>query len=152
MSKINYYSVDISEDKKPKKYNYMERRAEMLRFIEARGFIKFTTQSNLAKKYDVSQQQISRDIKSLKEFILDNIGNDVKFKTNLIYEKVILDLIQGDNKDKYNAAKLLKDWNDWLFGIGAQEGSESNTQSNALDICEIYERVKEERRKKSESS
>jgi len=136
--------------KKKKKVSYNQRRAEILKLIRLAGHPRVISQSKLAKEFGVSQPQIHEDFKFIKKQIKDALPKDVEFITDTVYNKAIVDLIQGSNKEKYMAAKLVKDWNDWLFDIGVQQkaiepraevAAESNVTINFNNIYLEFKQV-----------
>ena len=124
--KIIYGNVripDKKENKDPKKYHYTTRRAEILRLIKIVGSPGMISPTQLGQKYGVTHSQICHDMVVLKKEIVERVSQDIKLKTELTFNKVVSDLLKGSNKDKYNAAKLMKYWNDWLFDLGVQQKS-----------------------------
>jgi len=143
---MGYKDVPIPKDKDPKEYNHVERRAEMLRMMLAAGHPDNITQVTLASRYGVSQAQISHDKKALMEEFNKQLGEDATFITEIIYRRVTQELMRGDNKDKYLATKVVKDWNDWLYMMGAQQRTRDkidtmvNIQQNInIDYREKFE-------------
>jgi len=136
---IDYRKIKIEKGKDPKKYNYLERRAELLRLIEMAGHPRLIgSQMKLAERYDVVQSVISVDIKAVGNYISNQIGKNAKFYTEIIYNKAIQKFIK--NNDFENALKAIKDWNDWMFKIGAIDKAPEKVEiSGEMDI---YERIR----------
>jgi len=64
----DYSAVEIPA-KSPTAYSYVERRAELLQLVKQRGHPAALNQAEMADRYDVSQQQISKDLDRLDEYI-----------------------------------------------------------------------------------
>ena len=103
------------------KYTFIERRAEILELIIKAGHPKAVSQTNLAKVYGVSQVMIHKDMVGIGKDIKKNLKNDAKLITHVVFQSAIKSLSIGSNDDKFKASKLVKDWNDYLFDIGAQD-------------------------------
>lgn len=56
----DYDSVAVPSEP-PSEYSYVERRAELLQQVRETGHPSRLNQRELAERYDVSQQQISKD-------------------------------------------------------------------------------------------
>lgn len=119
--KIVYALVPVpTKDEKvePKTYSYTVRRAEILGMIKTAGSPGAISPTQLAKRYGKTHSQICQDIAILKDELLENFGKGIKVKSELLFQKVIADLMEGDNRDKYHAAKIMKEWLDFLFDLG----------------------------------
>lgn len=92
-----------------------------MQLIKAAGSPGGVSPVALSKRYGVTHVQIIHDIKVLKQEVLEEVGQDITGKTHLVFNKVVADLLKGDNKDKFRAAKLMTDWNSWLFDLGVQK-------------------------------
>jgi len=95
-----------------------KRREDIADLLLTVGHPKLIKQSQLAQKYGVSQQQICKDMKVVKEALRNKIGNDATMTTNLFYESMVPKLLE--NERIMEANQLIKDWNKWLFDVGAQ--------------------------------
>jgi hypothetical protein len=107
----NYTAVEIST-KDPTEYNYVERRAELLQQIRDLGHPAMVNQTEMAERYGVSQQQISKDLDRLAEHINASLGA----RRDLITEAVIHRSIRGllEEEEYRQAARTVLEWNDWL--------------------------------------
>jgi len=117
----NYFEIKVPEDKDPKKYNTNERRAELLQMIMTAGHPDAIGRVESARRYGVTHVAIVKDIQVLGECMKHFLGDKVRMITPVVFNRVIRDLMKGTNKDKFNAAKLLGDWNSWMFDTGLQE-------------------------------
>lgn len=114
----NYYAYDIPQDKPPKDYTYIERRAEILQYILKRGSPYAVHQSRLADRYGVTDGQISQDMDRLRKHITEHLGDEAKFTTRTVFEKTVCELqAQGEWKAAWD---VVMDWNKWLADIGEQ--------------------------------
>ena len=146
---IDYDSIHIpskEENKDRKKFHYTVRRAEILRFVKSAGHPRLLNQTQLAGRYGVSRVQIAHDMKILKEYFIKNIGKDIRLRTELVYNKVVDDLMKSpDLNDNFKAAKLMRDWNDWTFNIGVQEKSAEKHEITTLTV-EIIDHKKKKKK------
>lgn len=121
MTKPKKKKKTVKDDGKDrKKYTHIQRREEILRLILEAGHPKGVSQIQLASIYGVSQVMIHKDIQAISRDIKKNLPNDAEFITHVVFQSAIKKLSSGNNSDKFKAAKLVKDWNDWLFDMGRQ--------------------------------
>ena len=137
---------DKEEKIDPATYNYQVRRAEILGLIEGAGHPGALSPTRLAVRYGVSHGQICQDIKELKKYLAEIVGTDMRARTHLVFNKVVRDLLDGSNQDKYHAAVLMGEWNKWLFDIGEQrrvpQELNINSQSKELSLKDEFEEFK----------
>ena len=86
---MRYEKTIIPEGKEPIEYTYMERRTEILKLIIKSGSPKNLGNKQLAKRYGVSNGQISHDFKAIAKEFEKYIGKDAKYRTSIMYEKLI---------------------------------------------------------------
>src|SRR3989338_1361896 len=130
---MKYLNVPIPEGKEPEKYNFVERRAEILRIIIEAGHQKAITQTQLAKRYGKSQEMIHKDIEAIKHEIMDLMNKDAEFTIYTLFNKVIRKGAASSNlKDNYLAAHAAKSWYEWLQGIGAKPKVSAINQANFI--------------------
>lgn len=110
-SQPDYDSIDLPT-KPPEDYHYTERRAELLQLIQDRGHPRAINQSELAERYGVSQQQISKDLDRLSEYYTETLGDQRDLVTEAVFHRAI-DGLLGDEEWR-KAAQTVKDWNEWL--------------------------------------
>jgi len=148
-----YNKVVIPDDKLPKDYTYIERRADILKMIIAAGHPGLISQTKLAGRYGKSQAMISHDIDAIKKDLDEHMGTDAKLITHSIYNKVIKELV---GTDPFKAVQVVEKWNEYLFNIGKQVKVaqrveiESNNKTEYTIADAIAKRAKEE--KESESN
>lgn len=127
----NYNNIDIPEDKDPKDYTYLERRAELLKLILNAGHPRAINQTQICKRYGVSRSQISHDIKALGEHLGKQSKEDIELITEAIYQKGIREL-QKKGKH-YKAIKAVNLWNEWLFNTGKIEKEPNKVEDVTKD-------------------
>lgn len=110
-SQPDYSSVDIPA-KPPSDYHYTQRRAEILQLIRQAGHPRAINQNELAERYDVSQQQISKDLDRLAEHISEGLGERRELVTDAVFHRAINGLLEEE--EWRDAARTVKEWNDWL--------------------------------------
>ena len=114
---IDYEAINIDTSKPRSEYHYTERRAEILQAIKKKGHPSALNQASLAREYDVSEAQISKDMNVLREYIVDNIDTTrVDAITQQVYQTSIQELLDQGEYEK--AAKVTEKWNNWLFDRG----------------------------------
>lgn len=119
---MKYAKIKIDDKKDPINYTTYERRAEVWRRIQERGDPKGVSQTALAKHYGVSQNTIWRDIQAIKGEVIALIGNEIKFRSDVIYSSILTTLSNSKGtKDIPVLIKAIESYNNWLFNIGAQE-------------------------------
>ena len=138
---------------KPKdrnKYTHSERREEILNLIIEAGHPKSVSQTSLAKIYGVTQCMIHKDIQAIAKDIKKNLPNEAEFITQVVFQSAIKKLAAGNNSDKFKAAKLAKDWNDWLFDMGRQpkaaqklDATIHDDRISAKDFSDAWDEEKE---------
>ncbi len=132
----NYLLVDIPEDKEPTEFSTDERRADILvNVIFEHGHPYAVSQAKLAKRYGVTQQSISTDIKVLGSFMGQQNLQEYAFTlTQATFERVHRNLRErGDDKDLF---RVTLDWNKWLEDRGAitQQPKTINVEHRLKDM------------------
>ena len=109
--KLHYAAVEIPT-KDPTEYSYVERRAELLQQIRDLGHPSMLNQTEMGERYEVSQQQISKDLDHIADYIEERLGS----RRDLVSEAVFHRSIQGllEEEEYWKAAQTVKEWNDWL--------------------------------------
>jgi hypothetical protein len=120
----DYESVELpSKDRA--EYSYVERRAELLQLIREAGHPRAINQTQLAERYDVSQQQISKDLDRLAEYASDTLGARRDLVTEVVFQRALRGLM--DEGEYRKAARTVADWNEWL--------------DNRTELQELEERI-----------
>jgi hypothetical protein len=109
----DYRAIDITSDSRSE-YSYVERRAELLQLVREAGHPRALNQTQLAERYGVSQQQISKDFDRLAEYVRDSaVERDRRaFTVNAVVERSIRGLL--DDGEYRKAAKTAMEWDEWL--------------------------------------
>jgi hypothetical protein len=146
---VDYTTVDVPDGKPPEEYHYTERRAEIFSLIEAAGSPQRMNQSDLARRYDVDQSQISRDIDALGEYVAESLGQRAKLTTRMMFKRVVGDLLEEDDWRASKAAwEVVTEWNEWLADLGEQhrepDKSEVDVDLDARSTEVSYTVVREE--------
>lgn len=126
----NFNTIEIPKNKKPERYNYRERRAEIITLILEAGHPGSISQTKLAQRYGVTQPQIHKDINAIKKLVIEKIGNDAKFISEIVYRKAIKEYMKNEEYEK--AIRVLESWNGWLFSVGAQDKVPEGTQNKPV--------------------
>jgi hypothetical protein len=109
----DYRAVEIDTEQRSE-YSYVERRAEILQLVREAGHPRAINQTRLADRYGVSQQQISKDLDRLAEYVRDSaVERDRRaFTVNSVVERSIRGLL--DQEEYRQAAKTAMEWDEWL--------------------------------------
>lgn len=108
----DYLSVDLPS-KPPEEYNYRERRARLLQLITEHGHPDAINQTEMADRFDVSQQQISKDIQRLGEYVHGRVLD--RNQRALIVQSVTNRALRGllDEGEYRKAAKTAMEYDEW---------------------------------------
>lgn len=106
-----YDAVEIPT-KPPTEFTYVERRADILQQIYDVGHPSALNQTELAERYGVSQQQISKDFDRLDEYLRESISGRRDLTIRPVYERAITGLLE--NEEYYKAAQVTKMLDDYL--------------------------------------
>lgn len=109
----DYPAVEIPA-KSPTEYSYVERRAELLQLVEQAGHWKALNQTELADRYGVTQQQISKDFDRLQEYLADSLGDRRDLSALPAYDRAIQDLFEQG--EPYKAALVVSMRDEYLSG------------------------------------
>lgn len=107
----DYSAVDLG-GKSPTAYSYVERRAELLQIIQQEGHPAAVNQSELAERYGVSQQQISKDLDSLDEHIRARLPRRRDLEIGSVLRRAMTGLLEEG--EYYQAAKVAETYDEYL--------------------------------------
>jgi len=109
----NYETVEIPP-KPPSEFTYHERRAEILQQVRDLGHPSMIHQGELAERYGVSQQQISKDLDRIAESVRTHITDrDARaFAIDSILRRSIRGLLGEDEYRK--AAQTALEYDEWI--------------------------------------
>lgn len=105
-------------DKPTGDYSPTERRAEIYGMIEDAGHPRNLerNQAELGKRYDVSQQQISKDMAKIREFEASHNGQRAKAVVSWLAEKAVQQAVENEDFEK--AFELQQEYVEYLFETG----------------------------------
>jgi DeoR/GlpR family transcriptional regulator of sugar metabolism len=108
----DYLSVDLPS-KPPEEYNYRERRARLLQLITEHGHPDAINQTEMADRFGVSQQQISKDLQRLGEYVHGQVLD--RNQRALIVQSVTNRALRGllDDGEYRKAAKTAMEYDEW---------------------------------------
>ena len=109
---IDYRSITVPDDKSPEDYTYAERRAEILRRIEAAGHPGRVNGAELARRYGCTPQNIYNDFDVLAEYVEDTVGDRADLTIDSVFNKAIHGLLE--QKEYRKAAKTAKEYSEWI--------------------------------------
>jgi len=112
-SQPDYAAVEIPS-KPPTEYDHVERRAELLQQVRDLGHPSMIHQGEAAERYGVSQQQISKDLDRIAEFVGDNLGARHELSIDAVFQRSIRGLLEEGEYRK--AARTAKDYDEWVVG------------------------------------
>jgi hypothetical protein len=97
----------------------------------------------LAKRYDVSQPSIHKDLKRLKTYLKDQLGEDAELEANELFREIVTTMRedaaalrqQGERGEaaraEKGAAQVLNKWYDWLFDAGIKDRAPRRSEVDA---------------------
>lgn len=91
------YAAITPSGKPPTEYSYTERRAELLQQIEDLGHPSALNQTELADRYDVSQQQISKDLDRLDEYVRGRLGRRRDLEIGSVLKRCMTGALEEEN-------------------------------------------------------
>lgn len=107
----DYSAVELPT-KPPTEFHYTERRAELLQLVEQAGHPGVLNQAELADRYGVSQQQISKDLDRLDEYIRERISNRRDLEIGSVLKRCMIGAL---DEDDYNTArKAAESYNEYM--------------------------------------
>lgn len=108
----DYLSVDLPS-KPPEEYNYRERRARLLQLITEHGHPEAINQTEMADRFGVSQQQISKDVQRLGEYVHGRVLD--RNQRALVVRSVTNRALRGllDEGEYRKAAKTAMEYDEW---------------------------------------
>ena len=99
-----------------------QRRADLLRRIFDAGAPSAINQSRVAERYGVHRSTICRDMKQLREYVAERIGEDAKLTARAVFERTLSDLREAEDWRASKAAfDVVMDWQEWLQTTGEQQ-------------------------------
>lgn len=117
---IDYSSVELP-DIEPSEYHYTQRRARLLQLVEEAGHPDALNQTELADRFGVSQQQISKDLDRLSAYVRDRLENRDRrgFMVDSVLQRCIREML--DEGEWRQAAKTALEYEEWASGFSDLE-------------------------------
>lgn len=108
----DYISIDLPS-KPPEEYDYRQRRARLLQLITEHGHPDAINQTEMAERFGVSQQQISKDIDRLGAYVHGQVLD--RDQRALIVQSVTNRALRGllDDGEYRKAAKTAMEYDEW---------------------------------------
>lgn len=134
----NYRSLSPPTDKDRADYSYAERRAELYDLVEKTGHYRQIEQSQteLGRRFSVSQQTIAKDLKRIREWKADHLGDTAEAELNTLKTNAVQHLL--DNGDPDEAYYLMRKHYETLMDAGIKESaSEEVDVSGELSVVEL---------------
>lgn len=104
----DYASIGIPA-KAPEEYTYAERRAELLQIVQQAGHPAALNQTELAERFGVSQQQISKDLDRLDEYVRGRLGRRRDLEVGSVLKRCITGALKEGNYDAARRAAVAYD-------------------------------------------
>lgn len=120
----DYESLELPT-KPATEYDWRERRKELLQLVKQAGHPRALNQTELADRYGVSQQQISKDLDRLAEYAHETLGERRDLVSEAVFHRAMEGLMEEGEYRK--AARTVADWNEWL--------------DHRVEIAELRERL-----------
>jgi hypothetical protein len=108
----DYSAVKIPTDIPREKYNAKQRRAEILNIIHRLGHPGAVNQSELARAYGCTPQNVNNDMDVLAGYIEDQLDDRRTLVVQSVFQKSIRGLIEDE--DWKDAAIVAEKWDSWL--------------------------------------
>ena len=106
------YAAITPSGKPPTEYSYAERRAELLQQIEDLGHPSAVNQTELADRYGVSQQQISKDLDRLDAYVRGRLGRRRDLEIGSVLKRCMTGALE--NEDWNDARKAATAYDEYL--------------------------------------
>jgi hypothetical protein len=132
---VDYFAVDIPEEKPPEEYHYTQRRAALLEEVLELGTPTAVSRTEAGERYGVTHGQITQDLDAIAECVEQQVGSRATLRTRAMLDRVTRDLLEADDWQARKAAwDVVSDWNDWLGDVGEQERA-PNRHEHDVDVA-----------------
>lgn len=148
MTAPNYMDINIP-DKDREEYSYSQRRAAILQLIMKKGDPSALPSTRaLGEQFDVSHTTIKKDIDTLKDYLSENLGKDVKPRLRTLLDKAVKQ--KRENKDWEEAFRLMKEFSEFLFDEGSIDKTPEQVEMQGVSTEEVVSSVQENLEKAEE--
>lgn len=132
----DYGSVDVPTTKPPESFTYQERRADLLKQIRDLGHPSMLNQTEMADRYGVSQQQISKDLDRISESVREHLTDRDRRALNV--QSVVQRAIRGMLADEEwrAAARTAIQYQDWVQEFADVERLEAELEELRAEVTE----------------
>jgi hypothetical protein len=136
-SSVDYEAVDLPDtaDEPRDEWHYTQRRAEILQLIREAGHPADVNQTELAERYGVSQQQISKDFDRIGQSIRESLDDNRRaLSVHATVQRSIRGLL--DEGEFYKAGQLAIEWDNWVSDSSVRMGDRvrSDNGPNVADF------------------
>lgn len=107
----DYAAIEIPS-KPPVEYDHVERRAELLQQVRDLGHPARIHQGQAADRYGVSQQQISKDLDRIAEYVKAHLGARHELGIDTVFQRAIRGLLEEGEFRK--AARTAREYDEWV--------------------------------------
>lgn len=117
---VNYWEVEIPEDKEPPEYGYPARRADILRhYLTDKRHPDEVNWSELSRYYDKSKSTIHNDKTTLLEYITEGFDEErIRSLGVSMFEGAIREVLTDDDYDPFDEHALYTKWIHTLDKLG----------------------------------
>lgn len=133
----DYSNILIDDDKDLEEYSVNERRKYLLNKIYEVGLADDINQCKMAKKFNVSNVMIHKDLKVLRQYLRENPEKNHISETTGIVKHAVKKLLD-DGKYK-KASDLQMDFSEWLEDRGAIDKEPEQVELIDTTISSEYE-------------
>jgi hypothetical protein len=134
----NYRAISPPEEKSRADYSYVERRAELYDLVEQAGHYRNLerSQRDLARRYDVSHTTIRKDLKRIREWKAERLGDDAEAELETLKTKAVDDLLDAGKSDK--AYYLMMNHYETLMEAGVKDSAADEVQVDGeMSVVEL---------------
>jgi transposase len=134
----NYRALSAPEDKSRPEYSYVERRAELYDLVEQAGHYRNLerSQRDLARRYGVSQATIQKDLKRIREWKADRLGDHAEAELETLKTRAVEQLLDAGKPDK--AYYLMMNHYETLMEAGVKQSAADEVQVDGnMSVVEL---------------
>lgn len=127
----NYRAISPPEEKSRPEYSYVERRGELYDLVEQAGHYRNLerSQRDLARRYDVSHTTIRKDLKRIREWKAERLGEHAEAELETLKTRAVEQLLDSGKPDK--AYYLMMNHYETLMEAGVKESAADEIEHTA---------------------